>query len=470
MPIPAVYCTECSEALLTKDTLDAVQAVFEEEGADSWFKNPASHFLPDGTTCPSCGAVDKFERETNIFDVWFESGSSHNSVCRRHPALAFPVDMYLEGSDQHRGWFQLSLLPSVGAHGCAPFKTVLTHGFVVDDKGEKMSKSLGNFISVEDGLKRFGSDIIRLWTSSTDYRNDMNVSFDLIQRMADPYRRVRNTFRYLLGNLVDFDPKQHTVPYNELTELDRWALHKNEQVIAQTTEAYATYQFHRVYQILQNFCAVEMSSFYFDIRKDMLYCDSANDLMRRGARTVMHRVLLTLAKLCAPITVHTAEEVWNHIQTAGLATQDEDAPSAHLALWPEPKKDCIDEDLDYTWRRIIAVRTEVAREIEKLRAAKTVGSSLEVSVELYVENEKLLDLLKAREADLPAILIVSEVKLDDGTNPDAVPSTEVEGLQLCVRRSTYPKCERCWNQRPSVGDNDEHPTLCARCVEVVNAI
>ena len=470
VPIPAVYCTECGDALLTKETLDAVQAVFEREGADSWFRNPASHFLPQGTTCPSCGSADKFECESDIFDVWFESGSSHNSVCRRHPELAFPADMYLEGSDQHRGWFQLSLLPSLAAHGCAPFKTVLTHGFVMDDKGEKMSKSLGNFISVEDALKRFGSDMIRLWTSSTDYRNDMNVSFDLIQRMADPYRRVRNTFRYLLGNLADFDPARHSVPYNEMAEFDRWALHKNEQVITQTTEAYATYQFHRVYQILQNFCTVEMSSFYFDIRKDRVYCDGADDLKRRSAQTVMHRVLLTLAKLCAPITVHTAEEVWSHIQAEGLAGDDADLPSVHLALWPQAKKEWIDEDLDSNWRRIIAVRTEVAREIEKLRAAKTVGSSLEVSVELYVENERLLSLLKEHEADLPAIFIVSEVKLDSGSHPDAVQAVEVEGLQVCVRRSTYPKCERCWNQRPSVGDCAEHATLCDRCVAVVKTL
>ena len=470
VPIPAFYCTKCQTALLTKDTVDAVQQVFEREGADSWFKQPAAHFLPAGTKCAGCGATDAFEQETNIFDVWFESGSSHNSVCRKHPALSFPADMYLEGSDQHRGWFQLSLLPSLGAHGCAPFKTVLTHGFVMDDKGEKMSKSLGNFMSVEDALKRFGSDIIRLWTSSTDYRNDMNVSFELIQRMADPYRRVRNTFRYLLGNLADFDPARDTVPHNELTELDRWALHKNEQLIVQTTEAYGTYQFHRVYQLLHNFCAVEMSSFYFEILKDRLYCDGVDFLRRRGSQTVMHRVLLTLVKLCAPILVHTVEEVWTHIREAGLATQDENMPSPHLALWPSAKTEWIDDDLDYNWRRLIAARAEVAREIEKLRAAKTVGSSLEASIELYVQNDKLMALLQHHEADLPCLLIVSEVALHAEPHPDAAVSQEVEGLQVLAHRSAHPKCQRCWNHRACVGQSAEHPTLCARCVEVVSSL
>ncbi len=470
VPIPAFYCTKCDEALLTKESVDKVQAVFEVEGADSWFTNPASHFLGEGAACPACGAVDSFQQETNIFDVWFESGSSHNSVCRRHDALAFPADMYLEGSDQHRGWFQLSLLPSLAAHDCAPFKTVLTHGFVVDDKGEKMSKSLGNFISVEDALKKFGSDIIRLWTSSTDYRNDMNVSFDLIQRMADPYRRIRNTFRYLLGNLSDFDPARHSVPLDQLSELDRWALHKTEQIIARTTRAYETYEFHRVYSILHNFCAVEMSAFYFDILKDSLYCDATDSATRRASQTVMHRVLLALAKLCAPLLVHTAEEVWSSIREACLATADEDVASVHLALWPQADEPLLDDNLDAKWQRIIDVRTEVAREIEKLSGDKTIGSAMEASVELFVQNEKLLALLQPYEQNLAALFIVSEVALSPGESADATPALEVDGLQVLVKKSAHAKCERCWNLRPSVGDDADHPTLCARCAEVVQAL
>jgi len=298
----------------------------------------------------------------------------------------------------------------------------------------------------------------------------MNVSFDLIQRMADPYRRVRNTFRYLLGNLADFDPKRHSVPYNELTELDRWALHKNEHVIAQTTEAYSSYQFHRVYQILHNFCAVEMSAFYFDILKDSLYCDETEGAKRRGAQTVMHRVLLTLVKLCAPILVHTAEEVWTSIRDAGLATDDEDVSSVHLSLWPQANEASIDADLDAKWQRFIDVRTEVAREIEKLRGDKTIGSAMEASVELYVQNEKLLELLQQYEADLPTLFIVSEVSLNSGECADAATAVEVDGLQVLVKKSAHDKCERCWNLRPTVGSDSDHPTLCARCAEVVKTI
>ena len=270
VPIPAFYCNNCKESLLDVKVVDHVRDMFLKHGADSWFYKDTKEFLPDGTKCPKCSSSD-FEKENDIFDVWFESGSSHNSVVRKREELSFPADIYLEGSDQHRGWFQLSLLPSVAAWGCAPFKTVITHGFVVDEHGKKMSKSLGNFVSVGDALKEMGGDIVRLWTSSMEYRNEMNTSPAIIAKLSDSYRRIRNTFRYILGNLFDFDPGKDSVEYSQLLEIDRWALHKTEELITAITSAFETYQFHRVYHIIHNFCAVEMSSFYLDILKDRLY-------------------------------------------------------------------------------------------------------------------------------------------------------------------------------------------------------
>ncbi|MDP7149251.1 MAG: class I tRNA ligase family protein, partial [Nitrospinaceae bacterium] len=254
VPIPAFYCNNCKESLLDVKVVNHVRDMFLQHGADSWFYKDTNEFLPDGTKCPKCSSSD-FEKENDIFDVWFESGSSHNSVVKKREELSFPADIYLEGSDQHRGWFQLSLLPSVAAWGCAPFKTVITHGFVVDEHGKKMSKSLGNFVSVGDALKDMGGDIVRLWTSSMEYRNEMNTSPAIIAKLSDSYRRIRNTFRYILGNLFDFDPKQNTVEYTQLLEIDRWALHKTEELITAITSAFESYQFHRVYHIIHNFCA-----------------------------------------------------------------------------------------------------------------------------------------------------------------------------------------------------------------------
>ena len=301
----------------------------------------------------------------DIFDVWFESGSSHHAVLHKRSELSYPADMYLEGTDQHRGWFQLSLLPSVGAWDRAPFKSVLTHGFVVDEKGEKMSKSLGNFISVEDALKEFGADVLRLWTSSMDYQNDMSVSRNLILRCADAYRRIRNTFRYLLSNLYDFDPKVNTVSYEELLEIDRWALHKTQELIKNITSGYESLQFHRIFHSLYNFCSVEMSAFYLDILKDRSYTFAKDSKERRAAQTVMYHILLNLIKLSAPIIVHTAEEVWS-----AIGFKDEDVSSVHLTTFPKCDATWIDNSLNEKWEKLINIKTDVARELEKMRACQ----------------------------------------------------------------------------------------------------
>ncbi|MBM4079829.1 MAG: class I tRNA ligase family protein, partial [Planctomycetes bacterium] len=461
VPIPAFYCGKCDEVLLTAESVKAVRDVFARHGADSWFYRPLADFLPNGAKCPKCGSAE-FRRESDIFDVWFESGSSHHSVLTKRGELTFPCDMYLEGSDQHRGWFQLSLLPSLGAHGCAPFRTVLTHGFVVDEKGEKMSKSLGNFISVGDALKQFGGDVIRLWTSSLDYRSDMNVSRDLINRMSDAYRRIRNTFRYLLGNLADFNPKTDSVAYADMLEIDRWALHETQKMVAAVTDAFETLELHRVYVAIHNFCAVEMSAFYLDILKDRLYTFGKTSRERHAAQTALHHVLLTLVKLSAPVIVHTADEAWGFIEH-----KDEDVPSVHLARWPEPRKEWMDDALAERWDTLIRVRSEVARELEKLRAAKTIGSSLEATVTLYVTDDKLFSLLSRYANDLQMIFINSDVTLVKGESAEAVKAVEMPGLAVLTKPSPHKKCARCWNYRANVGADAEHPALCSRCVGVI---
>lgn len=458
VPIPAFHCTHCRQVLINTKTIDYVRDKFEKEGADIWFYKDVSYFLPPDTKCSQCGG-DQFRQEMDIFDVWFESGSSHHAVLHKRNELSYPADLYLEGTDQHRGWFQLSLLPSVGAWDRAPFKSVLTHGFVVDEHGKKMSKSRGNFISVEDAVKEFGADVLRLWTSSLDYQNDMSVSRNLIIRCSDAYRRVRNTFRYLLSNLYDFDPNVNTISYEELLEIDRWALHKTQELIINVTSSYESLQLHRVFHNIYNFCTVEMSAFYLDILKDRLYTFAKNSKERRAAQTVMQYILVNLVKLSAPVIVHTAEEVWS-----AIIHKDEDVSSVHLSTFPKCTAAWIDDSLNERWEKLINMRTDVARELEKMRAAKLIGNSLEASVCLYTENEKLWQFLKSYEKDLSMIFIVSEVKLGRNITSKAVKGELTENLWIESNVSQHKKCERCWNLRETVGLNKDHPTICERCV------
>jgi len=462
VPIPALYCSACGEAVLTAELVGKARDIFRGEGAESWFRHEAEYFKPDGLQCPECRG-EAFEKETDIFDVWFEAGSSHRSVVQEREALRFPADLYLEGSDQHRGWFQLSLLPCVAGQDCAPFRTVLTHGFVVDEKSKKMSKSRGNFISVGDAIKEFPADILRLWTASLDYRRDINVSRGMIRRTSDSYRRIRNTFKYLLGNTHDFDPAAHGVPVDEMPEIDRWALDQLSRVIEQVTGAFDEFEFHRASSLIHNFCAVQMSAFYLDVLKDRLYTLGRKSRVRRSAQTVLREVLGALTRMLAPILVHTAEEVWSH-------TRDrEDLPSVHLALWPEPRPEWRDDALAERWARMEKVRSDVLREIEVLRKKKTVGGSLEVSVTLGSEDEDLRQFLRTFERDLPTIFIVSEVTLLDGPVPKGTSGQDMPELSVRAEKCPHPKCARCWNHRPTVGDSAEHPEICDRCAAVLAA-
>jgi len=473
VPVPAFYCKRCGAVLLDKETVSHVARLFGERGSDSWFADEdASDFLPKGKAC-SCGAAD-WRKETDILDVWFESGSSHNGVCRKRSELAFPADLYLEGVDQYRGWFQLSLLPSLAAWGQAPYRAVLTHGFVVDEQGRKMSKSLGNFISVAEGVEMFRAEILRLWCCSVDYRDQIFVSKDYLRSgMVDAYRRVRNTFRFLLGNVSDFVPAEHSVPYSAMPEVDRWALDELARLVRRVTEAWETFQLHQVYGFIHNFCSVTMSSTYLDLLKDRLYCSAPTWEGRRSAQTVMHRILLALCKLSAPVLVHTADELWSHIPH-----KDEDVASVHLCHWPEPPAEWLDDDLHEHWAGaggLLAVRDDVARVIETLREQKAVAQSMEASVTLASQNASLREMLLGRREELLELLMVSELRVFEGppSEPEAADMTagqRVPHLLIRAVPSQHAKCARCWNLREAVGRNEAHPDLCARCVRAVQEI
>jgi len=458
IPIPAFYCEKCGQAALSRQTVEHVRDHFAQHGSDSWFTTDAAELLPAGYTCTNCGG-NSFRKETDIFDVWFESGSSHRAVIKRQ-GLRWPVDLYLEGTDQHRGWFQLSLLTATGADGAAPFETVLTHGFVVDERGEKMSKSLGNFISVQDMLDRFGADIFRLWVSSVDYRQDISLSFDLVDHLSSGYRRIRNTIRYLLGNLDGFDPSADRVDAAEMVEIDRWALSRAQSILEQCLQAYEAYEFHRVFHLVHNFCAVDLSSFYLDILKDRLYASDVKSVLRRSAQTAMAGILDVLLKVLAPILVFTVEDAWEESRRYIGGGE-----SPHLELMPEVRRELIDPDLEKRWEQLIDVRNEVARELEKLRNAGKMKSSMEAEVVLHTGDPKLREVLE--QYDLAEIFIVAGVRLSDTIPETAMAAAELPKLSIAVKRSPHQKCSRCWNLRESVGSDSTYPDLCNRCAEVV---
>ena len=465
VPIPAFYCKKCGEVLLTREVALKVAEVFEQRGADSWFyEDDVSVFLPEGTVC-ECGASD-WEKESDILDVWFESGSSHNSVCRHRPELQWPADVYLEGVDQYRGWFQLSMLPSLAAWGRAPFKNVVVHGFVVDEMGKKMSKSLGNYIGVTDAVEDFRAEIVRLWCSSVDYHDQMSVNPQTMKKQtSDAYRRVRNTFRFLLGNTFDYDPAEHAVGYDDLKEVDRWVLDQLTRLVQQVEDAWQSYEMHSVFSLIYGFCTTTLSSTYLDVSKDRAYCSAPDWAERRSAQTAMHHVLLRLTRLVAPILVHTAEEVWEHIEHP-----DEDVPSVHLAHWPEPDAQWLDDELNERWETLLAVRDDVLRRVEALREEKQVKQAMEATVTLASIDEDLLQLMQEYEQQLADLLMVSELTILEGEPTDEmVAGQDARGLFVHAEPSEHPKCDRCWNLRPTVGQNPEHEDLCERCVEAVEA-
>jgi isoleucyl-tRNA synthetase len=456
VPIPIFYCKDCNRELINEATIEHVANLFAEHGSQVWFEREAEELLPEGTVC-ACGGK-QFRKETDIMDVWFDSGSSHMAVCQQREELTWPADMYLEGSDQYRGWFQSSLITAVAVKGRAPYREVLSHGFLLDGEGRKMSKSLGNVVDPLKVMEQLGADILRLWVASVDYRSDVRVSDAILKQVAEVYRKIRNTLRYLLGNLYDFDPAHHEVAYKDMPELDRYALNKLARVQERVMEAYRKYEFHVVFHEINNFCAVDMSAFYLDVLKDRLYTSAPDSLARRSAQTVLYKLLTVLVKLIAPILTHTADEVWEFVP--GVTEE-----SVQLVDWEPVHTEWMDDALEEKWEKILEVRGEIAKALEEARREKIIGQSLMAKVDLY-PSAPVYEIL-AQTPELDKVLIVSQVQLHPPGTEAPAEAGQYEGLQVLVSLAEGEKCERCWTVTQDVGSHPDHPTICARCAENV---
>jgi len=464
VPIVAFYCQSCGGLLLDERAIEHVAGIFRDgRGIEEWYLRDEADLVPPGTRCGTCGG-ERFRKETDILDVWFDSGCSHAAVLEARPELHWPAEIYLEGSDQHRGWFHSSLLESMATRGRPPYRAVLTHGFFVDGEGRKMSKSLGNVISLDELLPKYGAEILRLWVTSENYTEDIRVSLEILDRLADAYRRIRNTARFLLGNLGDFDVVGHRQPYARLDEVDRWILDRLARLVDRVRRAYEEYQFHTVFHAVHNFCAVDLSALYLDIIKDRLYTSAADDPRRRAAQTTCHDILSALLRLLAPILSFTTEEAWRHLPGAK-------SESVHLERFPEAPLEWLDDTLEREWNRLLEVRREIAKALETARARGLIGSGLEAAVTVVAAPEDLPDLLRRKQALLPTLLIVSQVSLAGDRAPGAVQyeSQEIPGLVIGVDHARGAKCARCWTWSERVGEAADHPTLCERCVAVLRA-
>jgi isoleucyl-tRNA synthetase len=460
VPIVAFHCRKCGAVHLTPEILQGIVQRVRQEGVDFWFATPAADLLPPGTVC-ACGASD-FKKETDILDVWFDSGVSWAAVLEPDPDLALPADLYLEGSDQHRGWFHSSLLTRVGTQGQAPYKGVLTHGFVVDGDGRKMSKSLGNVIAPQEVMDKYGAEILRLWVAAEDYRDDVRLSPDILKQLADAYRRFRNTARFMLGNLYDFDPETHWLEPEAREELDRLALSWLAQLLARVKRAYQDYEFHLAYHRLHQFCAVEMSAIYLDILKDRLYISKANSRARRSAQSTLQDLLQGLTLAMAPILSFTADEVWEH-----LPGTDRPA-SVHLGALPSPPPGFPDEELLAKYDFLLKVRGEINRGLEEARKDKRLATAPEAAVILGATGE-LYDKLKSQAAELQTLAQVAELQVDpmEALAGAGMVAAEIPDLVVLVNKAAGDKCIRCWFTSPSVGQDARHPQVCARCRQVL---
>jgi len=452
VPIPALDCTACGEAITTPALVERTAAVFETFGAAAWYERPISEFIPPGLTCGSCGGAT-FEREMNILDVWFDSGSSHEAVLSVRPELTWPADLYLEGSDQHRGWFQSSLLVGLGTRGRAPFDEVVTHGFIVAEDGRKMSKSLGNSIEPQDIIKQSGADILRLWVSMSDYTQEIHISKEILARAVEAYRKIRNTLRYLIANLYDFDPLTDRVPVGRLEDVDRYILTRYAESAQRMLGAYDGYDYGTMFRLINSFTTLDLSAFYADVSKDRLYTFAARSPERRSAQTAMYLMADGLTRLVAPILSFTADELWRHLpRVPGREA------SVHIAVFPtrEELQDLADPPVLEPWTRLIAVRDRVLGEIEPRRKKKEIGSSLQARVVLTAAGEALAFLQRYAHA-LPMLFIVSEVEVRPGTE-------ESPGeIAIAVERAAGVRCERCWRYVDTVSSDPATAGLCARC-------
>ena len=467
VPITVFLCENCGEPLKDPKYYQPVLELFEKEGTDPWFERPAAEILPEGIRCPACGG-ERFRKEEDILDVWFDSGVSFAAVLERRPELTFPADLYLEGSDQHRGWFQSALLCAVGTRGVPPYKSVLTHGFVVDGQGRKMSKSLGNVVHPQDIIQKYGAEILRLWVASEDYREDIRLSEEILRRLTDTYRKIRNTARYMLGVLCDFDPRKHRIPWEELPEFERYLFYRLGRLIKRVRKAYEDYEFHLVVQEVHRFCVVELSALAIDINRDRLYCEHPEDPRRRATQTLLYEALEALVRLIAPILSFTAEDIYQHYPFP------KEAESVHLLSfpeirWPEPEAEFV-----RAWERRLLIRGEITKALERARKeAQLIRSSLEAEV-LALIPEKDRGLFED-PSYWEYLAIVSSFKaVEDlpefGPGEVVYEAVEVPGLRILVRRASGRKCERCWQCKPEVGTFEDYPALCVRCQKVVKRL
>jgi isoleucyl-tRNA synthetase len=469
VPLVVLYCEKCKQRLEDFTALRSVIRWFEREGADAWFRHPAEELLPPGTKC-NCGAA-QWRKEMDILDVWFDSGSSSLAVLdpprtSRPDGVPWPADVYLEGPDQYRGWFQSSLVIAMGVRGASPYRQVVTHGWTLDDKNDPMSKSIGNAVLPSDVWEKWGADLIRVWVTSQDYTGDVRFSSSLMPQLGEAYRKLRNTFRFALGNLADFDPARDALPLAEMEEMDRWMLERTANLVRDCRQWYEGFEFHRVFHALHDFAVVELSAFYFDILKDRLYTFAPRNHARRSAQTAIYSIASALLRLAAPILVYTAEEIWKFFpRPAG------EPESVHMARFPDAAAlgTGLHSVKTERWELLRSVRNEVLKALEAARNAKTISGGLEARVILSAQGD-LAGLLEEYAEWLPALFIVSQVELSFTSAGAVFRSEAVPGLEVSVRRADGAKCERCWNYSTRVGENADYPTICERCTAALAEI
>ncbi len=451
VPITIFYCEKCREPFWSKETFQKVIESVKEHGADIWFEKEAAYFLPEGAACRKC-SNESFIKEEDILDVWFDSGSSFAAVCKKREGLKFPADMYLEGSDQHRGWFHSSLLVSTGNEGRAPYKAVLTHGFVVDGSGRKMSKSLGNVMAPSDIIDKYGAEILRLWVTYEDYRDDIKISKDIVNRLVETYRRIRNTLRFLHANINDdFDPARDAVSYDNLSYLDKWLLSRLNKLVVRVGDAYNNYSFHTIYHSIHNFCSVDLSALYLDIVKDRIYVEKKDALKRRASQTVIFETIISLCKLIAPVLSSTAEEMWSYLK------DQVEEQSVFLSRFPVPRKELIREDIEEEWEKIWRIREQVNKKIEEKRAQKEIGHSLDTKVVIKAPGPEY-EVLTKIEDELKSIFIVSQIEVHTG-----------DELDISILKAEGEKCERCWQYAIDMNKAGSFPNVCKRCQDILSS-
>jgi isoleucyl-tRNA synthetase len=462
VPIPIFYCDDCGESIINDETLDAVKSIFLKEGSNAWYKYEAAEILPKGYKCPNCESSN-LSKEEDIMDVWFDSGSSHKAVLEQRENLNWPAQVYLEGTDQYRGWFNSSLLTAVATEGKAPYEEVVTNGFTVDQKGNKMSKSQGNVVSPHKIIDQYGADILRLWVASSNFKDDVRVSDKILKQNSEVYRRIRNTFRFILGNTSDFLKQENYVKFEDRKEIDKWIGIKLKELTENVNKAYREYEYHKVYHAVHNFCTVEMSSLYMDIIKDRLYTDGTDSLSRRSAQSALFDIMITLVKIVSPVLVHTAEEVWQYV-----LEKTELEESVFLSDWPVFSKSYEDDQLLDKWNILLDIRKDVSKALEIARNNKTIGNSLEARVEITTDDNQTGNLLNKEFENLADFFIVSEVDLKDNLEKDTYQG-ENSKITIYVEEAKGKKCERCWKFDTTVGEDKEYEDVCERCASVLKS-